>query len=111
MSSEWSNAYLVVCQWEAVVGKFGSSSILYGLYSILYGDKKRLRCGLRPAKKDEKKTRLSRVMPAQTKPLFGPIQNTNGPIQNTSATNLTNDGFPLTLLFIESVELATTTRR
>ena len=46
---------------EAVVGKFGSSCILYGPISILYGGKKRLsgRFWAPPAKKDEKKTRLS----------------------------------------------------
>ena len=41
---------------------------------------------LAPGKKDEKKTRLSRVMPAKSKPLFVPIQNTRESIQNTRAT-------------------------
>ena len=70
-------------QWEAVVGKFGSSCILYGPISILYGAKKRLRLGRHHSRKPSLFLIFFGRREAKTKPLFGPIQNTNGSIQNT----------------------------
>ena len=77
-------------QWEAVVGKFGSSCILYGPLVFCMGAKSGfVLAGI---------TLESRVFfsffwaggrPKRSR--FLPIQNTNGSIQNTWATKLTNE--------------------